>query len=62
MATIHRYERGELEVSRDEIQQRHTLQDLRDIALMRDLTGEEYQDLVELQRISFLLGDTAPRE
>lgn len=62
MATIQRYERRELERNRDEIERRHTLQDLRDIALMRDLTGEEYQDMVELQRIEFLLGDTSASE
>lgn len=62
MATIQRYERGDLERNRDEIRRRHTLQDLRDISLMRDLTGEEYRDMVELQRIEFLLGDTPPSE
>ena len=54
---IVRYQREDLEKQRRVIEQRHTAKELRDIEAMRELTGSEYADLTELERIGFLLGD-----
>ena len=57
MAKLVRYEPEDLKKQRAVIEQRHTEKELRDIEAMRELTGTEYEDRTELERIAFLLGE-----